>query len=224
MSLPVRPHVDLLHVLRRLRPGMRRHTLEWAERAVLQRPPRVDDVPGALAPRAFADFVRWGDTRALGRVVRHNAMDVSGLAALASWVADVFRDPRKYATRGDEVAGVASYVADGKGFARAAAMFGVALAKRRSLTEPVRVARAFALSLKRSGVAPDGVLAGAFEGLLEFDEVLACELLAKHEEHTRKNPAAALQWAERGLRAAAAGKREHAFRRRIERLTKHGPT
>jgi hypothetical protein len=218
LSLAVRPHVDLLHVLRRLRPDLRKHSLDWAERAVLQRPPRVDDVPGALAPRAFAAFVRQADTRMLGRVLRHNALDVGGLAALASWAAALFGDTRRYAGRGDEVAGVASYLADAGEYKKAAALFGVALSKRRTLSQPGRVSRSFALALKRSRIAPDPVLVAAFESLLEFDEVLACELLAKHEEHVRRDTAAALLWAKRGLRLAPVGRRRADFAKRVARL------
>jgi hypothetical protein len=92
------------------------------------------------------------------------------------------------------------------------------LSKRKSLTNQGRVSRAFALTLKRSGVAPEAALLAAFEGLLDFDEVLGCELLAKHEEHVRGDVGAALLWAERGFRLAAPGLQREAFARRRERL------
>lgn len=82
-SLPRRPHLDLLHVGRRLHKArlggcrlihLEAHVLGW-ERG-------DDDIPGIeIAPR-YGHFLRTGDVEALRAVVDHNAWDVVTMAAL----------------------------------------------------------------------------------------------------------------------------------------------
>jgi uncharacterized protein YprB with RNaseH-like and TPR domain len=81
-SLPERPHLDLLHVARRLhkaRLGVCR--LISLERSVLgfERGP---DIAGADVAAHYSHFLRTGDERALEGVVSHNAFDVISMAAL----------------------------------------------------------------------------------------------------------------------------------------------
>ena len=80
-------HLDLLHPARalwKLRLGsvrlvdLERHVL-GAERLGWQ---RDDDVPSALIPQFYFDFLRGGSPAPLLGVVRHNQLDLRGLAAL----------------------------------------------------------------------------------------------------------------------------------------------
>jgi uncharacterized protein len=80
-------HLDLLHPARalwKLRLGsvrlvdLERHVL-GAERLGWQ---RDDDVPSALVPQFYFDFLRGGSPAPLLGVVRHNQLDLRGLAAL----------------------------------------------------------------------------------------------------------------------------------------------
>jgi uncharacterized protein YprB with RNaseH-like and TPR domain len=80
-------HLDLLHPARalwRLRLGSVR--LIELERRVLDAPRlgwhREDDVASALIPQYYFDYVRGGPAAPLAGVVRHNQMDLRGLAAL----------------------------------------------------------------------------------------------------------------------------------------------
>jgi hypothetical protein len=81
-ALPARPHLDLLHVGRRLhkaRLGACKLTTLESEVLGFE---RGDDIAGAdVAPR-YAHFLRSGDERALSAVVEHNAWDVVSMAAL----------------------------------------------------------------------------------------------------------------------------------------------
>ncbi len=81
-ALPPRPHLDLLHVGRRLhkaRLGACKLTTLESEVLGFE---RGDDIAGAdVAPR-YAHFLRTGDERALSAVVEHNAWDVVSMAAL----------------------------------------------------------------------------------------------------------------------------------------------
>jgi hypothetical protein len=80
-------HLDLLHPARalwKLRLGSVR--LVELERHVLDAPRlgwhREDDVASALIPQYYFDYLRGGSSEPLVGVVRHNQMDLRGLAAL----------------------------------------------------------------------------------------------------------------------------------------------
>src|ERR1700674_156551 len=80
-------HLDLLHPARalwRLRLGSVR--LVELERHVLHAPRlgwhRENDVASALIPQYYFDYLRGGPAEPLAGVVRHNQMDLRGLAAL----------------------------------------------------------------------------------------------------------------------------------------------
>ncbi len=80
-------HLDLLHPARavwKLRLGSVR--LVQLERHVLDAPRlgwhRDDDIASALIPQFYFDYLRGGSSRPLVGVVRHNQMDLRGLAAL----------------------------------------------------------------------------------------------------------------------------------------------
>jgi len=80
-------HLDLLHPARalwRLRLGSVR--LVELERRVLDAPRlgwhRENDVSSALIPQFYFDYLRGGPAEPLAAVVRHNQMDLRGLAAL----------------------------------------------------------------------------------------------------------------------------------------------
>lgn len=84
---PLAAHLDLLHPARalwRLRLGSVR--LVELERHVLDAPrlgwDREDDVPSALIPQFYFDYLRGGTAQPLAGVVKHNQMDLRGLAAL----------------------------------------------------------------------------------------------------------------------------------------------
>src|SRR5438128_11548477 len=80
-------HLDLLHPARavwKLRLGSVR--LVELERHVLDAPRlgwhREDDVSSSLIPQFYFDYLRGGPAEPLAAVVRHNQMDLRGLAAL----------------------------------------------------------------------------------------------------------------------------------------------
>jgi len=87
-------HVDLLHPARalwKLRLGSVR--LIELERQVLDAPRlgwhREDDVSSALIPQYYFDYLRGGPVAPLAAVVRHNQMDLRGLAALFGKINDL---------------------------------------------------------------------------------------------------------------------------------------
>src|SRR3989442_5447689 len=96
-------HLDLLHPARalwKLRLGSVR--LVELERQVLGAPRlgwhRDDDVASALIPQFYFDYLRGGPIEPLAGVVRHNQMDLRGLAALFGKVNALLSEPSSAAT------------------------------------------------------------------------------------------------------------------------------
>jgi uncharacterized protein YprB with RNaseH-like and TPR domain len=90
-------HLDLLHPARalwKLRLGSVR--LVELERQVLDAPRlgwhRENDVSSALIPQFYFDYLRGGPAEPLAGVVRHNQMDLRGLAALFGKINELLSD------------------------------------------------------------------------------------------------------------------------------------
>ncbi len=89
-ALPVLPHLDLLHVARRLhksRLGSCRLISLESDVLGFERGPDVD---GGEIPARYAHFLRTGDEEALRMVVEHNAWDVASMAALVGLYGEPF--------------------------------------------------------------------------------------------------------------------------------------
>ncbi len=77
-------HVDLLHPARRLwKERLGNCRLVNLEAAVLG-VERHGDIPGALIPQRYFDYLRSGDGSKLGAVFHHNVLDIVSLACLTS--------------------------------------------------------------------------------------------------------------------------------------------
>lgn len=103
------PHLDLLHVARRIF-GRRLddRSLVSIERTVLGFR-REGDIPGAEIPAAYSAFLRGGPPDDMARVMEHNAFDLTALAALGGVLERMYGNP-------EEV----EHAADSLGLARAA--------------------------------------------------------------------------------------------------------
>jgi tetratricopeptide (TPR) repeat protein len=81
-ALPPRPHLDLLHVARRLhRARLGACRLVTLESEVLGFM-RGEDIDGAEVPGRYSHYLRSGDGEALRAVIEHNEWDVLAMAAL----------------------------------------------------------------------------------------------------------------------------------------------
>ena len=199
-------HLDLLHPARalwKLRLGSVR--LVELERRVLDAPRlgwhREDDIASALIPQYYFDYLRGGPRDPIAGIVRHNQMDLRGLAALFGRIntllasqetdrdgidsLDLFGLSRFFERRGDsDRAHVACTQALDLGlpaeFRPRARLELALLAKRRG-----DHAAAAALWLELAGDPQDGVL--------------ACEQLAIHYERRARDPVRATEFARLGL-------------------------
>ncbi len=221
-------HLDLLPVARQLW----RHRLDNARLSTVERAIagvyRDDDLPGALIPGRYLDFLRTGDAAPLRAVVEHNRQDVVSLGLLLARLAERYADPlaRDREHPGD-VAALGRAYARHRRFDEALACCdtAVATAADPGLRERLAVERARVLRLsgRHTEAAAAWRLIAESGGPLS---AVAWVQLAKHLEHVRRDPAAALEAAERAttlverhrLSGRALPRLEHDLARRRTRL------
>lgn len=231
-----RPHLDLLHPVRRLWGAQLPNcTLAEVERRVLQRPRAPDDVPGERIPELYFEFLRSRDATPLEGVLHHNRADVTALAALLARLGGHLArptpdgDPRDALARArffehvDEVERAErAYAALLEGEAQRPPASGTARAEARWRLAALR---------KRRG-DPEGAVP-LWRHLADGGHLPACVELAKHHEHRRRDAREALRWTQRALALcadadgdtdadvdarAALEHRAGRLRRRLERL------
>jgi uncharacterized protein len=199
-------HLDLLHPARalwKLRLGSVR--LVELERHVLDAPGlgwhRENDIASALIPQFYFDYVRGGPADPLAGVLRHNQMDLRGLAALACKINGLLASPAadRKGVDSRDLFGLSRFF-DRRGESDRAR---VACAQALDLGLPAefrpRAHRDLAFLAKRRG---DHQAAAALWLELAADPqdgVLACEQLAIHYERRAKDPARAMEFARLGL-------------------------
>ena len=93
LRLPSLPHLDLLYPARRVwRPLTDSCRLADLEATVLGHC-RHDDVPGALIPQLYFDYLRTGDPRPLVGVFEHNRLDILSMACMAGYLGQAAAEP-----------------------------------------------------------------------------------------------------------------------------------
>ena len=104
-------HVDLLYPARRIwSERMSNCRLGTLESEVLGFE-RHDDVPGALIPHRYFNFLRTGNPAGLRSVFRHNVLDLVSLACLGAVLMPTFATPAETAFRhGEDMLGLARWL------------------------------------------------------------------------------------------------------------------
>jgi len=210
------PHLDLLHVARRIF-GRRLddRSLGALEVAVLGFR-REGDIPGHAIPAAYADFLRGGPLEPVIAILEHNAMDLVALAALGGLLARMYDDPESV-----------DHAADHLGLARSAFAFGQSDTGFRHLDGAAErgfgADKTAALFMAAAEASRRREWERARDLLLEVvdaepDDALAHLGLAKLYEHRFRDLAAAARHA---LRAAVA-EGEEASEHRLARLVRKG--
>src|SRR5713101_1467219 len=199
-------HLDLLHPARalwKLRLGSVR--LVELERYVLDAPRlgwhRENDVASALIPQFYFDYLRGGPVEPLVGIVRHNQMDLRGLAALFCKINEMLSEAPHATNEIDslDLFGLSRFLQRRGEQDRAHSACTQALAI--GLPEEIRpkARRELALMAKRRGEH-----ARAAEIWLEIaadprDGVHACEQLAIYYEHHAKDLSRAAEFAQLAL-------------------------
>jgi uncharacterized protein len=209
-ALPSRPHLDLLHVARRLhRPRLGVCRLVSLESEVLGFV-RGPDIDGGDVAARYAHFLRSADEEALRAVVEHNAWDVVSMAALVG----LYGEPLS-ALHDADLVGLA------RTLRRAGALEQADAAAHAAVERGVG---ASALRVRGEIAKARGDRARAlidFEALsAELDDPLVRLELAKLYEHHVKEPLRALELvlAGTGESNPAVGRRRARLERKIARI------
>jgi uncharacterized protein len=198
-------HLDLLHPARalwKLRLGsvrlveLERHVLD-AERIGWH---RGDDVSSALIPQFYFDYLRGGTADPLARVVKHNQMDLRGLAALFGKVNSLLDERQSLeAEESLDLFGLSKFLQRRGDQERAHSTCVKALDAGLPVEFRPRATRELALMAKRRG---EGDSAAALWHELAGDPtdgIEACEQLAIHYERKARDFEQALEFAQLAL-------------------------
>src|SRR6266550_1770996 len=223
-------HLDLLHPARalwKLRLGCVR--LVELERHVLDAPRlgwhRENDVASALIPQFYFDYLRGGPAAPLAGVVRHNQMDLRGLAALFGKINTLLSEPADSANEIEslDLFGLSRFLQRRGDADRAQSACAQALAIGLPAEFRPKARRDLALMAKRRGEHERAVeiwldmVADLHEG------IHACEQLAIYYERHAKDPAKAAQFAKLAVatvRQQRANSRDLLLTARFARLEK----
>ena len=192
------PHLDLLHMCRRLwKLRLGRCNLGRLEEVILGKP-RQDDLPGSEVPQRYFTYLKTKQISLLEDVLKHNAQDIASLCVLLNHMADLYLHPEKIR------------------FSEDVYSMGRALERIRRTEEArhcYRLARqgkmggfagtALAMSYRRSGEKE--AAAGVWREMIRERRggITPYVELAKYEEHFRRDYAAALDLTERALALAS---------------------
>ena len=201
------PHLDLVHVARRLHKGRGFGArLGAVEREVLGFV-REDDVPSGEVCAHYLHFLRTGDTRAFLGVIEHNYWDVVSMAAMVGLYGEPLEGSQLHA---EDLVGVARTLKRAGHNDRAKEVVDTALARGAGdAGVRARAEIAMARGDKARALADFEALAASVD-----DPKIRLEL-AKLYEHHAKDAARALAFVEVGT-----GEKEHRRAHRAARLTR----
>jgi len=199
-------HLDLLHPARalwKLRLGSVR--LVELERHVLDATKlgwhREDDVSSALIPRFYFDYLRGGSARPLAGVVKHNQMDLRGLAALYGKINSLLDEHQAAHQDADslDLFGLSRYLNRRGEQERAHAMCAQALGAGLPAEFRPLATRELAIMARRRGDVERA--ASLWLELVQHprDGAAACEHLAIHYERNARDLPRAVEFAELAL-------------------------
>jgi uncharacterized protein YprB with RNaseH-like and TPR domain len=220
-------HLDLLHGARRLwKLRFESCRLVDLENQVLGFE-REGDIPGALIPYVYFEYLRTRHAARLLPVFHHNATDILTLACLAGIVPYAFRDPARAALKhGAEMAGVARWLREAGELEQACGLMRRAVDA--GLPDGLLFRTLWDIAALERKLGCDAEAVAVWSDLAQARNayrVKALEELAKHYEHREKNPARALEVTREALELQASDalkQRERRLSRRVNRLSTAG--
>ncbi|MBQ8556845.1 MAG: ribonuclease H-like domain-containing protein [Clostridia bacterium] len=192
-----KPHIDLLHIARRVwKLRLQRCNLSNLEEALLGIP-RIDDLPGYLVPERFFSYLKTEDFTLFDDVLAHNAQDVASMCVLLSHMCRMYEHPEELRFDEDVYS------------------MGVALDRFKHVEEARRCYRLaggamhaqgqekLAVSYRRGGERAEAVR--IWQEMIHRREggVTPYVELAKHYEHAEKDYASALDMTRRAIATLA---------------------
>jgi len=211
-------HLDLLYGARRLwKLGFESCRLVELETQILGYE-REGDVPGAMIPYLYFEYLRTRHAGRLAGIFEHNALDIVTLACLTGIVPRAFADPLAAPLRrGTEMVGLARWLQRAERFDDAAVLFGRAIQAGLPGDLLWRTMWDRALLEKRQGrEAAATAIFTELSMIRNPHQSGAYEELAKFFEHKEKNYSMALDMTDAALQLG----RTPALVKRRERLAK----
>lgn len=241
-------HLDLLHPARalwKLRLGSVR--LAELERRVLDLPRlgwhREDDIESALIPQHYFDFLRGGPAQPIVEIVRHNQLDLRGLAALFCKINAMLSESTEILDECEslDLFGLSRFLQRRGDAARAHTACAQALAIGLPADIRPKAQRELAQMAKRRGEHEQA--AEIWEEMVRNsqEEIHACEQLAIYYERRVKDIRRAVEYTKLGLAklrrlraaslqgsndpylAARFARQEKTFKKRLARLERKAP-
>ena len=192
------PHIDLLLPARRLyRARLGSCALSALEQNLLGLRRTQTDVPGALIPALYYQYLRTGDARELSRVFYHNEMDMLSMVTLAARIFGQL-DASRSDDPLDQVS-LARWQADLGWHDRAEETLRAALDGDIPFEAYHAALHRLAALYKATGRRDEAVVVWQQIAHTSTDDVSAHVELAKHYEWRAANAAEALAWTERAL-------------------------
>jgi uncharacterized protein YprB with RNaseH-like and TPR domain len=195
------PHLDLLHPSRRLwSRALPNCTMGMIEQQVLHLRRTEEDIPGALIPGMYLEYLRTGATAGMQRVVYHNTMDVLSLVGVATEVLGRHRQPDPSRLTASEALAV------GRWHQQAGRVDPAEQALRSAVAASdgdlrIEALRRMAEYLKRGGRAAESLAVWAEWHDRAPADPAPCVELAKHFEWEVRDVDQALFWTEEALGA-----------------------
>ena len=188
------PHLDLLHMCRRLwKLRLGRCNLGHLEEVILGKP-RADDLPGSEVPQRYFTYLKTKQMSLLDDILKHNAQDIASLCVLLNHMADLYLHPEKIRFSED-------VYSMGRALERINrtenARHCYRLARRGRMGDSAGAA--LAMSYRRGGEREQAaevwreMIRNRRGGIVPYVE------LAKYEEHVRRDIPAALELTEKAL-------------------------
>ncbi len=196
MLLVSSPHMDLLHVSRRLwKQQLPDCTLGTVENSILGVRRTDADVPGSWIPGMYLDYLRTGDASEMARVIYHNTIDILSLVSLAGVVLERHNQSDFSSLTEYEALAIARWHQERGRSAPAESAFKYA-AKTSEDDLRIEALRRFTTFLKRDGRKHEAV-----DGWIKWSELAPedpqpCIELAKYYEWDQKDYAQARHWAQ----------------------------
>lgn len=219
------PNLDLLHPARRLwRRRLPSCSLGALEVDVLGLGRTHEDVPGALIPTLYRQYLQTRSAREMVRVLYHNEQDLLSMVALGVEIARAFDQPEAPALPVDDRLSLARWYAHQQMHDEAEAAYRLAADEAPDAEARYDALAGLAYLLKRADRRQEAL--PLWEDLADLKhDTLGHEELAKHYEWQTSDLEEALTWTEAALELARSWRpglrrteTEQAFNHRRERL------
>ncbi len=187
------PHLDLLHLARRLwRARLESRRLGDLETEILAVERGAEEVPGYLVPQIYLDYLANGDAAPLKGVFYHNTMDVLTMAALMAHMAGLLADPMRAAEHDLDLLSIGKLHEDLGRVEEARELYLACLG--RPLEDAIWLDAAQRLSFVFKRAEEWDAAIGLWKAAAGKGEIYAHEELAKFYEHRARELDAAYTW------------------------------